>query len=89
MKITFGGHYSVEEFGDAMDRALQTLKLNGADGITKVTVQLNTTKGNRFLRITEPEDERKMIEHLVYDPSAVAKFKQVHPSIRPADESDG
>ncbi|MBX7483820.1 hypothetical protein [Qipengyuania qiaonensis] len=85
MKIKFGSRYSIEEFGEAMDKVLQTLKLNGADGIANVTVYLTVTKDNRKIVLTEPGDERKVIEHLEYDPPVIKRFNQVHPSVKRAE----
>ena len=86
MKITFGRRYSIEEFGEAVDKALQTLRLNGADGVANVSIYLMVTKDNRKFVLTEPDDERKLVEHLEYDPPVVKRFNQVHPSVRRAEQ---
>lgn len=86
MKITFGSRYSIEEFGEAMDKALQTLKLNGADGVANVSIFLMATKDGRKFVLTEPDDERKLVEHLEYDPPVIKRFNQVHPSVKRAEQ---
>ena len=88
MKITFGGTYTIDEFADAMDRAVQALRLNGVDGVAKVSVYLNAMQGNRFITLHAPDDPRAVIDHLQYDEPVTLKYRQSHPRIRPADESD-
>lgn len=88
MKITFGSRYSIEEFGEAMDKALQTLKLNGADGVANVSVFLMATKDGRKFVLTEPDDERKIVEHLEYDPPVVKRFNQVHPNVKKVEQAN-
>ena len=88
MKITFGARYTLEEFGDAIGSALQTLKDNGADGVARVSIYLSATKGRRYLVLTEPDDEKRVIEHLEYDPPVVSAYRSAESAVRPADDSE-
>ncbi|RJY09150.1 hypothetical protein [Aurantiacibacter aquimixticola] len=50
------------------------------------------TKDNRKFVLTEPGDERKVVEHLEYNPPVVKRFNEIHHSVRRVEQesaSDG
>jgi hypothetical protein len=80
MKITLAGRYSVEQFLEAVERALHNLHVNGVEEIQNANLYLSPYADRRMVDLLDEEGQR--IEHLTIDGPRERKFHGAGENVR-------
>lgn len=65
MRISFEAQYSLEDFEEAISRALDLLRENGVEQLLYVNLYLSLRKNRRAVELVD--DRGTLIDHLVID----------------------
>jgi hypothetical protein len=80
MRISFGGRYSIDEFGDAIDRLLQNLRQNGVEEFLNVNLYLTPHDRKRVIELLD--EQGQVIDHIKYDGPRERVFKRTGAGVR-------
>ena len=74
MRFSFGGRYSVDEFSDVLDTALETMRHNGVEEVQFANLYVSLHRQGRVVELLDENDQ--LIEHLKIDAARQWKFRR-------------
>jgi hypothetical protein len=80
MKISLGGRYTIDEFGEALSRVLQTISHNGIDEVLYANLYLTLHKDKRSVELLD--EHGQVIDHLKFDNPQVSHFRRNSTGVR-------
>lgn len=75
MKVSFGGHYTIDEFHTSMESIFAILKENGIDGISGGHLYFTAFKGKRRVELRDPRNRYAIVGHLKINEPFVATYR--------------